>query len=89
MIEPRETFRANPDWLIKWPDVVDSTIFQAAVNASLLEMQLRTTGADAGTAAAAQFRMDGAKQFLSLLMGLTDPTPKATPGPTQNLQHKL
>ncbi len=88
MIQPREEFRKSDD-AKRWPDVVDSPLFQRAVQAAFLEMQLMTTGLDMGAAAAAQFRMDGAKLYLTILMGLADPVGTAKTPPPQNLQHNL
>jgi hypothetical protein len=42
---------------------------------------------DMGTAAAYHFRMEGAKQFLQILMSLTETTPERRPPSGQNLDH--
>lgn len=89
MINPRKTFRES-DVSRRWLDVVDGPQFQAAVNAALLEMSLRQNSApDMATAAAYQWRMDGAKQFLSILMNLTVKEPDNTrQTDAMNLNHR-
>lgn len=88
MITPRDSFRKS-DLAKRWLDVVDGSQFQSAANTALLEMTLRNSNPqDMGTAASFQWRMEGAKQFLAILMGLTleEQAPK-TPLP-QNLNHR-
>jgi len=89
MIKPRETFRGSP-FANGWLDRVDSAQFQAAVQATMLEMNIRNSAPpDMASAASYQFRMEGAKQFLSILMNLTLEEPaKRTPLP-QNLDHRV
>jgi hypothetical protein len=90
MITPRESFKNNPDYSKKWPDVVDSRMFGEAVNAAMLEMNLQNSNPpDMGSAAAFQWRAEGAKQFLRIFMGLSDGAAvKKAPLP-QNLDHRI
>jgi hypothetical protein len=87
MIDPRRSFK-DSDHGKNWLDVVDSARFQAAVSAALIQMQLTLPHPpDMGTAAAYHFRMEGAKQFLQILMSLTETTPERRPPSGQNLDH--
>ena len=90
MITPRESFKSNPDYAKRWTDVADSRMFQDAVYAALLEMDLQNSNpGDMGTAAAFQWRAEGAKQFLRILMGLTLAHGVKKAALPQNLQHDV
>lgn len=91
MIAPREKFQElakASKW--RWQDTVDSAQFQAAVDAAMLQMLLNhSRPPDMATAASFQWRMDGAKTFLQILMGLTEPTSAPPTWPGDNLDHRI
>lgn len=90
MLTPRETFQRSP--LAKgWQDVCDSSQFQAAANAALLELTLRNRNSpDLATSAAAQKKLEGAILLLEILMSLALPAPPLrAPGSNENLEHRL
>ena len=85
---PKATFVKGPS-AQQWTDVASSQLFLAAESAAMLEMQSK--GGYSKTqdqAAARQFQMEGAREFLSILMNLTTPPPE-TPKQTDsgNLIH--
>jgi hypothetical protein len=87
MLTPRETFKKS-DAAKGWLNLVDSTQFQSAATAAMMEMQLSLPRApDMGTAAAYHWELEGAKRFLSILMGLTASAPEPRTVPRQNLVH--
>lgn len=88
MIEPRQNFQQGP-YAKSWLDLADSAQFQSAAQAALAQMQINLSGAaDMGSAAAFHFRMEGAKQFLQVLMSLTEPPKQANKPPGVNLNHR-
>lgn len=88
MITPRKDFQENKTLSKPWQDFVDGPMFRAAALAALAEYQLRLSAApDMGTAAAYQFRMEGAKGFLSTLTGLMTPDQPMPKSPVGNLKH--
>ena len=88
MITPKETFRKS-GYAKGWQDVVDSTQFEQAVNAALLEMEMQNTNpADMGTAASWKWRAEGAKQFLKIFMGLTETEVQRKAPVVANLNHR-
>lgn len=89
MLTPRENFRKT-DLAKRWLDVVDGTQFQVAASTALMEMAIQNGAPpDMATAASYQWRMEGAKQFLRILMGLTlEKPPPKTPIP-ENLNHRV
>lgn len=91
MIRARERFRANPDFMKRWPDIVDSPIFHEAVMAAHWEMteESHARSDDAATAAAIHFRSEGVKKFLSILMTLADPQGKPGVRISDNLNHRI
>jgi hypothetical protein len=71
MITPKETFQSNPDNIKAWADYVDDQLFTLAATTAISEYGLSLSGkSDAGE------RMQGAKDFLALFMGLSTPTQK-------------
>jgi len=91
MIEPVKTFRTLSErnkW--HWTNTIDSEMFHAAVTTALTEMDLRNTAPpDMASAASWQWRREGAKQFIGILMGLMDTqtAPKKPGG--ENLNWKV
>jgi hypothetical protein len=89
VITPRETFKKS-DQAKGWQNLTDSTQFQSAATAAMLQMQFDLGHPqDMGTAAAYQWQLQGAKRFLETLMSLTATVPESKPVPRQNLAHGL
>lgn len=90
MIDARARIREQPGFMKQWPDTVDSHLFHEAVMAAQFEL-LREMGTaqDAQTAAANAWRMEGVKKFLSILMTLADPDPKAPVRQPTNVNHRI
>lgn len=87
LIDPRDKFIKGP-FGKTWLDVVDSEQFQTAAQTALAQMQLNTSAPpDMASAAAGQWRMEGAKLFLQTLMGLTEPAPQRNRTNGINLNH--
>lgn len=90
MISPRTRFQEKAKqagW--RWLDVIDSEQFLEAATAAMLEMQLTNSAApDMASAAAWQWRGDGAKQFLHILMTLLEKPQELKPMDTANLNWK-
>lgn len=80
MITPRDSFK-HSDFAKGWQSLVDSTQFQTAAQAALAEMALQSCSLteNGQTAAANQYGLCGAKQFLAILMNLTATETKQTP----------
>lgn len=86
-LNPKKDFCENSGYRKAWADVADSQTFSAAVTAALIiQQQSLNNIPDMASAAAAAWRMEGAKQFMSILMNLAEvspPAPEIKPG--QNL----
>lgn len=64
--------------------------FHAAVETALVKMQIDLKAPpDMATAASYAWRMEGAKQFVTILMNLTETEKKAPARPEQNLDHNV
>jgi hypothetical protein len=86
MIEPKKDFQES-GFSKGWLDLTDTKQFQAAVQTTLLEMNLRRLHSkDMATSAAWQKEMEGAMEFLSTLTSLT--TKQAEPPPKQDYNLK-
>lgn len=67
----KETFQKSP-FAKGWLDLVDSAQFQAAANAAMLHFHdCVQPSTDMSSSAASEWRRQGARQFLAILMGLT------------------
>lgn len=87
MITPREDFRKIPNAGKLWPDMVDNPLMRSAISAALQQMQIDLAPPpDMASAASYAYRMEGAKQFLRIFMGLVDPSPVSIRPPTGNLK---
>lgn len=87
MIDPRESFLKST-FGKTWLDVVDSAQFQSAAQTALAQMQINgACPPDLASAAAGQWRMEGAKIFLQTLMSLTEPARQANRPTGINLNH--
>ena len=70
--DPKKAFNES-DHAKVWHDVVASKGFHAAAEAALSNMQMNLpTAPDMATAAANDWRMQGARRFLNELMTLTE-----------------
>lgn len=80
MDSPKERFRKSLHSK-GWNDVVDSAQFQSAADAAVLEFHSRLgTPSDMGTSAANEWKRQGARDFLHVLMTLTaEEQPKRKP----------
>lgn len=91
MINLGKQFTDNPVYRKTWPDIVDSPIFQSAIAAALLNLTLKNRNSpDMGTSAANAMKLEGAQQFVDILMTLSDPIkmPPTRPG-AHNLNHQI
>jgi hypothetical protein len=89
MLTPRDSFKQS-DQAKGWQGLVDSHQFQAAATAAMLELQFEISAlTPSDMAGMGHWKMQGAKRFLEILMGLADTPliPKATP--RQNLEHRI
>ena len=69
--------------------VVNET-FQATLETALIQYELNQGIApDMGTAAASHWRMVGAREFVNVLLNLSEPPTEPPKKPRQNLQHDL
>ena len=88
MINPREQFRSNPDYMKAWPNVVDSRVFQEAVLAAYADFNLKgATAQDMSSSAAMNWQNEGVKRFLHTLLSLADPEGTRRQPQAQNLNH--
>jgi len=77
---PKTVFVANPDLVKAHLNLVDSVEFQAAVNATILQILSNLSDtSDPVVAAAGYHRIMGARQFASLILTIAD-KPKAPEG---------
>lgn len=84
-LTPRADFKKS-DYAKVWHEATASQGFHAAVMAALVEMELRLNNApDMATATAWHFKMAGAKQFVGILMNLTEEAGKEPEPIEQNL----
>jgi hypothetical protein len=89
ILDARKNFRDSDHSKVLF-EAVATTWFQVGASAALITMQRNlSTPNDMGTAAANEFRLQGARMFLDILMSLSDPETKRTPLPTGNLNHNL
>lgn len=87
MIDPKKKFQEQL-FTKGWTDVADSGLFHAAAEAALAQMALNQSFAgDMASAAAAHYKIQGAKDFLGILMSLgLKPEPRKTVS-VGNLKH--
>lgn len=86
MIEPKKDFQASA-FSKGWLDLTDTKQFQAAVQTTLLEMNLRRKHShDLATSGAWQKEMEGAMEFLDILTSLTRKDPEPPPKADYNLK---
>jgi hypothetical protein len=85
ILDPRKSFNESPARPF-FHDASATSWFARAVEVALLEMQasLNKPG-DMATAAAYHFRMEGARQFVGILMNLTETAPQKKEPIAQNL----
>jgi len=88
-LTPRQSFLASNHKRF-FHDAVATDWFHSAIETSLVMMQYELKGPpDMATAASHAWRMEGAKQFIKILMDLTETEKKAPPKVEQNLDHTL
>lgn len=73
MLNPKQRFKDSPN-SAGWQTVVDSEHFQAAATAALAVMAMKWV--DPGFASHQSMRLDGAREFLEILMHLADAEPE-------------
>lgn len=77
MISPAKDFRADKKRSAGWQDIVDSNRFKDAATVAYAELEIsQLASKDMQEAAARAWLLQGAKQYLSILMGLTEPQPE-------------
>ena len=71
-------------------DLVVQDGFLTTLNTTLAHMELcQGTAPDMGSAAAAHWKMVGAREFISHLLNLAEPGEQKREGPKQNLRHDI
>lgn len=76
MISPAKEFRADKKRSNGWQDTVDSNRFKDAVTTAFAEMEISQPAAKTMEEASARaWLLQGAKQYLTILMGLVEPEP--------------
>jgi len=88
MTSPKQAFQKSAHFK-EWANVAESSAFQAALFAALLQMQMNQPEAlDQEMSHAQQQRLIGARQFMGQLTRLCDGTEPAAPMPvSKNLNH--
>lgn len=87
MIDPKKKFQEQL-FTKGWTDVADSGLFHAAGEAALAQMVLNQSFAsDLSSAAAAHYKIQGAKDFLGILMSLGLKPESRKTAPIGNLKH--
>lgn len=89
-LNPKQTFLNGPHSKT-WDNVVASEMFQAAVSAAMLQMQVdQRVITDGFQAQRNSFHMEGANYFVSVLMNLTTVTkPPQSVQDSGNLDHSV
>jgi hypothetical protein len=87
ILDARKNFRESDHSKVLF-DAVASAWFQAGASAALITMQRNLSSpSDMGSAAANEFRLQGARQFLDIFMSLSDPETQRARLPSGNLNH--
>lgn len=77
MISPAKDFREDKKRSQGWQSVVDSERFRDAASTAFAEMEIsQIASKDMQEAAARAWLLQGAKKYLEILMGLTQPAPE-------------
>ncbi len=85
-IKPKESFCTDKRMASAWSEMSASTVFEGAASAAMLQMvQNLPSPPDLASAASYAYRLEGAKQFLQILMSLTETRPKPEPKTSGNL----
>lgn len=87
-ISPRARFQSDANRCKAWQAWVDSSEFQTAIEAALVQTQFNlpvVSSSDPHACAANHHRMDGARQFAAILLNLADKQPLPAARPTGNL----
>lgn len=86
---PKERFLSNGTFIKEHHALVDSPEFERAADYAMLQYTNALNGkvADAISASAVGFKMQGAIEFLMIFRKLGDTTPIPTPRPQDNLRH--
>jgi hypothetical protein len=87
---PKANFAKGPS-AQPWTEVASSALFVEAAGVAMLQMQSNLGMATRSDQAAAfQYKMEGARIFLAILMKLTDPPEQAPPRTkSANLNHAV
>ena len=88
-LEPKKRFRDSA-FRKPWHELTEQEWFLRGLESAMLEMQrVMPQALDLGGAAANEFRMKGAQQFVSILLNLTESVPEPRPIFQQNLDHTV
>lgn len=88
-LDARKNFRESDHSKVLF-EAVATSWFQAGASAALITMQRNlSTPVDMGSAAANEFRLQGARQFLDIFMSLSDPEAPRSRLPSGNLNHNM
>lgn len=89
MISPKNNFQNSPH-AKGWSAIVDSSQFEAAAIAAILEMQFAYDHpVDGGTAIAQRYEMAGAKRFLKTLSDLNSSAKPVQASTVGKLNHNV
>lgn len=88
-MSPKERFQKTETVSKGWTSIVDGVQFQFAVDMAVLEFHSRMgSPPDMATAAANEWRRQGARDFLKILMELNINTPPPTVARGKELDYK-
>lgn len=89
-ITPKDRFKTNKDFAKAHSDLVMKESFKIAIETALLEMQLRQSGPlGVQEGMITQSKMEGAKEFISTLLNLTEAASPPPARPPSNLDHAV
>ncbi len=82
--DPKEDFKAMPEAKV-WRDFATSTVFNKVATAGLLRYGDTLTSSGADDAANKFYKMQGAREFLGVLLNLTETVEVPTKTPVKSL----
>ena len=89
-LTPKARFLANKDAARIFGDIAASEPFQRAAEVALAEMLMRKPAAkDAQESPALGYALEGAREYLSILMSIAEAAPKLPDRPVTNLKHTV
>lgn len=84
-LSPRALFQSSKENVTAHARAVESLVTTRAAEIALLQYQIAMYSKDGSEAAANQFRLEGARAVLNVLLSLHEPPPKVTAQQSHNL----